>query len=92
MATQTPTRSTPLRKSLVNSRLKAASQAHRRVTEVYTYPKRLKVNIEEGSYYDGGRDQNGDPFVSGELEINNEGYNNPAVLVRIYAILNSNRK
>jgi hypothetical protein len=35
------------------------------------------IIVEEGSYYDGG-----DAFASGDLEINNEAYNNPAVMVR----------
>jgi hypothetical protein len=38
-----------------------------------------KVEYEEG----------GDPFISGDLEINNEVYNNPAVMVRI--LINSDK-
>ena len=80
MATQTQTRSTQLKKSQANSRLKADSLVRRKDMEVGNHFI-LKL-LEEGSYYDGGHN-NGDPFVNGDLEINNEGYNNPAVLVRI---------
>ena len=38
------------------------------------------ILIEDGSYYNDGT-SGGDPFVSGDLEINNEAYNNPAVMV-----------
>jgi hypothetical protein len=33
------------------------------------------------SYLDSGYEEGGDPFISGDLEINNEIYNNPAVMV-----------
>ena len=36
-----------------------------------------------GFFLDGGYEEGGDPFISGDLEINNEVYNNPAVMVRI---------
>jgi hypothetical protein len=35
---------------------------------------------------DAAYEEGGDPFVSGDLEINNEVYNNPAVMVSISEI------
>jgi hypothetical protein len=39
--------------------------------------------LTNGFFLDGGYEEGGDPFISGDLEINNEVYNNPAVMVRI---------
>ncbi len=44
------------------------------------------------SFLDGGYEEGGDPFISGDLEINNEIYNNPAVMVSIQVRLNKCRK
>jgi hypothetical protein len=44
------------------------------------------------SFLDGGYEEGGDPFISGDLEINNEIYNNPAVMVSIQVRLNEYRK
>jgi hypothetical protein len=51
---------------------------------------KIYIFLEEGSYYEGNN--GGDPFVSGDLEINNEGYNNPAVLVGLFYEFMKNRK
>ena len=44
------------------------------------------------SFLDGGYEEGGDPFISGDLEINNEIYNNPAVMVSTQFALNMCRK
>jgi hypothetical protein len=43
------------------------------------------------SFLDGGYEEGGDPFISGDLEINNEIYNNPAVMVSTLILLNKCR-
>jgi hypothetical protein len=44
------------------------------------------------SFLDGGYEEGGDPFISGDLEINNEIYNNPAVMVSTHFALKMCRK
>jgi hypothetical protein len=39
--------------------------------------------LTNGFFLDAGYEEGGDPFISGDLEINNEVYNNPAVMVRM---------
>lgn len=43
--------------------------------------------LEEGSSYYNDGNTGIDPFISGDLEINNEAYNNPAVMVIINSFL-----
>lgn len=65
---------TPLLDTLLEREVRACSPSY--LVTVYFSLLTIKFLL-DAAYEEGG-----DPFVSGDLEINNEVYNNPAVMVR----------